>query len=431
MAYRLAGAYAGHLLHVHGLGWHYWTGTHWTADDGDAVSTRAVLVILSGAASESVLSKDKDLHSDVRRCESSAGIRGVLTIAATLIPFSHTVDDLNADPYLLNTASGTLDLRTMELRDPAPADLITMVTRGAYRPDAAGPVWKAHLEKVLPDVDVRGFLQRYVGLGVVGIVIEHVLAILTGNGRNGKGSTYGAIAFALGDYASTAEPDLFMARDRAHPTGEMDLLGKRWVVVSESDKGRRLAEATVKRLTGGDMMKARKMHRDFVEFRPSHTVALVTNHLPKVSGDDEAIWARLRIVPFDVTLPDAEQDGHFAEKLELEADAVLTWAVQGWAEYQQVKLNAPEAVTAATQKYRSESDTLAQFIAECCITGVGYSAGANELRTAYVQWCGQDEDAGTAADFRKLLEDRGHKRRRTAATMRYGGIGILDTEPES
>lgn len=249
MAYRLADSHAGQLLHVHGLGWYVWDGRRWAEDD-QGQATRAVLDVLRAALGNSL--GDRDLQQDVRRCESAAGIAGVLTIAAALEPFAATVRDLDADPYLLNCANGTLDLRTGALQPHRPADRITKITGAAYDPDAAGATWARFLDRVLPDSDVAGFLQRYAGLALCGRVLEHKLAILTGTGRNGKSVLYGALAAALGDYAGTAEPDLFMHRDGAHPTGELDLRGVRWVVVSESDRGRRLAEATVKRLTGGD-----------------------------------------------------------------------------------------------------------------------------------------------------------------------------------
>ena len=135
---------------------------------------------------------------------------------------------------------------------------------------------------MLPDEPVRAYLQRVVGVALLGKVIEHVLAILTGTGANGKGTCYKALCWALGDYASTVEPDLFMHREGAHPTGEMDLLGKRLVVVSESERDRRLAEATMKRLTGGDTIRARRMRQDFVEFEPvAHAVA---DHQPPAEG---------------------------------------------------------------------------------------------------------------------------------------------------
>jgi len=295
MAYRLAEAYAGALLYVHDIGWRSWDGTRWSADDPGAPK-RAVLDVLRTALAASL--DDKELRADVRKCESAAGVAGVLDLAAALEEFAVTVRDLDPDPYLLNVANGTLDLRTMALRPHDPADRITKVTRAAFTAESAGRRWPQFLARVLPDDEVRDFVQRVAGVGLLGVVLEHVLVILTGTGANGKGTFYKAVSHALGDYASTVEPDLFLHRQGAHPTGEMDLLGKRWVVVSETEKDRRLAEATMKRLTGGDPITARHMRQNFVTFTPSHTAILVTNHLPKVSGDDPAIWRRLRVVPF-------------------------------------------------------------------------------------------------------------------------------------
>lgn len=409
MAYRLADAYAGRLMYVAQVGWHAWDGKRW-AEDTRGATTRAVLKVLRKALAESV-GGDKALCSDVRKCESEPGIRGVLGIAAALEPFAVTVNDLDVDPYLLNCANGTLDLRTLELRPHNPDDHITKVTRAAYDPATAGRSWGAFLDRVLPDVEVREFLARYVGQGLAGRVLEHRLAILTGTGRNGKGVFYGAVGWSLGDYAVSAEPDLFMHREGAHPTGEMDLRGRRWVVVSESDAGRHLAEATVKRLTGGDRIRARRMRQDFVEFDPSHTAALVTNHLPKVTGDDPALWARLRVVPFEVVIPEAEQDPHLPEKLQLEADAVLTWAVQGWTDYQaRGGLAEPPAVAAATGQYHIDSDAVARFLADETVKDPKARVLAADLYARWERW-GYDERDAPALSKRAFgleLDRRGY-----------------------
>lgn len=364
MAYRLAASHADVLMYVHGIGWHAWNGRRWVEDD-QGQAKRAVLDVLREALAGSL--GDKDLRGDVNKCESAAGVAGVLDLAAALEPFAFTVTDLDADPYLLNVDNGTLDLRTFELRAHDPQDRITKVTRGAYTTDA-GPLWTGFLKRVLPDAEVREFLQRLTGVGLLGVVVEHVLGILTGVGRNGKGVFYGAYGHALGDYATVAEPDLFMHREGAHPTGEMDLRGVRWAVVSENDRGRRMAEATMKRLTGGDEIKARRMRQDFVRFKPSHTPILVTNHLPVVAGDDPALWARMRVVPFAVVIPAAERDTHLEERLQLEADAILSWAVAGYRDYlNRGGLAEPEAVRVATDDYRRDSDAVRRFVDECCI----------------------------------------------------------------
>lgn len=429
MAYRLAGKYAHRLMHIHGIGWFAYDGTRWV-EDTQGEATRAVLSVLRSALAESL--DDKDLRTDVRRCESASGINGVLTIASALREFAFTVNDLDSDPYLLNVANGTLDLRTGQLREHDPMDRITKVTRAAYDPEITSAEWDKFLAQVLPDQSVRGFLQRYVGVALCGRVLEHTLAILTGTGRNGKGVWYGAMGYALGDYATTAEPDLFMHRENAHPTGEMDLLGVRWVVVSESDKGRRLAEATVKRLTGGDRIRARRMRQNFVEFAPSHTAALVTNHLPKVSGDDPALWARLRVIPFQVVIQKHLQDRKLGEKLERAADAVLGWAIRGWQEYQRIGLSEPDAVVAATDAYHADADALGRFITDCCVTSPALSVHAGQLFDTWAKWAADDgTEAGSKKAFGEALDKRGFAAHKGTGGARFRrGIALRSDEEE-
>lgn len=430
MAYRLADAYGGQLVHVHGLGWQVWDGRRWVEDHrGEA--KRAVLHVLRDALARSL--NDKDIRTDVTKCESATGVAGVLDIAAALEPFAFTVADLDADPYLLNVANGTLDLRTFELRPHDPYDHITKITAGAYTTDAAGQRWTMFLERVLPDPEVRAFLQRLVGVGLLGVVVEHVLGILTGIGRNGKGVFYGALGHALGDYATVAEPDLFMHREGAHPTGEMDLRGVRWAVVSENDRGRRLADATMKRLTGGDEIKARRMRQDFVRFKPSHTPILVTNHLPVVAGDDPALWARMRVVPFAVVIPPEERDGHLEERLQLEADAILTWAVAGYRSYRdRGGLAEPAAVQVATDDYRRDSDSVRRFVEECCFVNphMHVTTGA-----AFQRWSRWQADDGaepmSSKAFGHALDRLGYPAGKGGRAGRQRrGIGLAADESE-
>jgi putative DNA primase/helicase len=425
MAYRLAESYTGRLLHVTGLGWHSWDGSRWAHDERGEVK-RAVFAELRRALADSL--DDKELRADVRKCESAAGVAGVLDLAAALKPFAAAVADLDNDAHLLNVANGTLDLHTRQLRSHQPADRITKVCRGAYRPDAEAPIWTAFLARVLPDDEVRGFLQRLVGVGLLGTVREHVLGILTGVGANGKSVLDKAIRYSLGDYACTAEPDLFMHREGAHPTGEMDLRGVRWVVVSESDKDRRLAEATMKRLTGGDTIRARRMRQDFVEFTPSHTPLLITNHLPKVSGDDAAIWRRLRVVPFNVVIPEDEQDNELDARLQLEADGILTWAVDGYRGYLERGLDEPASIREATDAYRRNSDAIGRFIAEKCHLGAMFRATTGALYAAWQRWQESDgcDPIGRGA-FGNALDSRGYPAAKPVHGKRWrNGIGLSE-----
>lgn len=434
MAHRLANAYKNRLLSVHGIGWHYWDGKRWQADDSEARVKRAAMKVIADAINETIgnpTDEAKRLRSDARKCESASGLDGMIKVAKALKPFAATVDDIDADPYVLNVANGTVDLHTGILRPHDPADRITKICNGAYLADADDPArgganWSAFLERIQPDDDMRSFTQRLTGVGLVGRIVEHILPILVGKGANGKSVFCEAIQFALGDYAITAEPDLLMHRDGVHPTGEMDLRGCRWVIVSESEKDRRLAETTVKRLTADAKVRARRMRQDFVEFKASHTLMLVTNHKPKVSGDDMAIWRRLRVVPFNVGIPKAEQDKNLGEKLQLEADAVISWAIAGLVAYWQRGLDEPKQVRFATEKYHQESDAIGRFIAERCETGPNHKVEPKRLHEAWIGWQTEDgcEPVGLKA-FNVAMEERGYASGRPSNGKRFRrGIGL-------
>jgi putative DNA primase/helicase len=315
IAERLVAEYGSRLRHVHGIGWHTWDEYRWKRDLNGAV-TRALITVVTdayGCLAELGREDQKDLLSDIHRCESASGIEGVLRLAGDLLPFAVSVDQLDADPYLLNTANGTLNLHTGHLSDPDPLDLITKQAGCGYDPDAHSERFDRFLSEILPDEHVRGFVQRVFGHALVGQVIEHLLPIFTGTGLNGKSTLVDLVGAAFGDYSIAAEPDLLVDRGAVHTTGQADLLGVRLAVCSETDAKRSLAAATVKRLTGGDPIRARRMRQDHIEFEPSHSVLMVTNFKPKVAADDPALWRRLRVVPFDVVVQ--EPDLHLKEQL--------------------------------------------------------------------------------------------------------------------
>lgn len=430
IAYLLAANYAHVLMWVHGTstGWHYYDGKRW-AEDNRGVAVQSVAALLRTCLSDSL--DDPELRKDVRRCESSAGIRGVLEIAQALPEFAHTIDDLDVDAHLLNTQSGTLDLNEMQLRPHDPRDRITKVTEAAYRPDRVSLVWQKFLETSLPDPDVRDFLQRYLGLALLGEVREHLLCLLVGTGRNGKSVCANAFGHALGDYAISVEPELFLERGSHSTTGELDLRGVRWAVVNETDEGRKLAAATLKRLVGGDAVRARALYRDHVEFIPSHTAAMLSNYLPRVSGDDEAVWARLRVVPWEVVIPPEEQDHNLGKKLKADRDAILTWIVEGWTKYDRCGgLTAPPAVLAATGAYKADQDPIGRFIAERCVTGPLVSSGAGPLYDAWVAYAAEEQtNPGSKRAFGQALEKRGHTARKGTGGARIReGIGLVFDE---
>lgn len=421
MAYRLARHHAGGLLHVYGLGWLNWTGTHW-AEDKTGAATRAVLDVLRTSHAEAFT--DDALRKDVKTCNSASGIEGVLRIAAALPEFTATVDDLDANPYLLNCANGALDLQTMQFRAHDPADRCTRITAGAYDPKTKGTTWRKFLDTSLPDQNVQGFLQRYVGQALVGRVLEQKLAILTGEGGNGKGVFYGAVGFTLGEYAFAPQNDMLLTKKHESAfDGSVELRGRRWAVFSEVDKGRQLAAATVKRLTGDDLITARQLYQKNITFRPSHTFAMIANHLPEVPDTGHGMWRRLMVVPFDVTVPADQQDEDLKLKLEAEADAILTWAVEGWCDYQERGLDAPDAVLVATGEYRHQSDQIARFLSDATFTNPTVSCTTTVLHKHFQEWArlnDVDEVPGSRT-FGEQLREHGLSQDSRRA---WKGIGV-------
>ena len=198
---------------------------------------------------------DPDPIRAAKRAESSSGVKGALTLAATEPEIAITPDRLDAHPYLLNCRNAVVDLRTGELLEHDPALLLTKVARAPYDPDAEGAVFAKFLERIQPGEGMRLFIRRLLALSLEGKVTAHILPIFYGDGANGKSTLTDAVMNALGDYADAADPDLLRARTfDAHPTGVADLFGLRLALLHESDAGHRLAEGTVKRLTGGDRL---------------------------------------------------------------------------------------------------------------------------------------------------------------------------------
>ena len=289
--------------------WLIWDGHRW-AHDTTGQAARWMKAIARRLTCDALaIENDKDRQAALnvaRRGESSAGISGALTLASTEDGIVVSPDDLDADPFLLNCPNGVIDLRTGQLLPHDPGLLLTKMTGAAYHPGAAGAAFARFLERVQPDPAMRAFLARLLGHALEGRVVSHLLPIFHGEGGNGKGTLINhAVLPALGDYADAADAGLLTARTfDAHPTGVADLCGLRLAVLHETDAGRHLAEGTVKRLTGGDRLKARRMREDFWSFDPSHTFVMLTNHKPIVTGTDEGIWRRLRLVPWDVVIPD-------------------------------------------------------------------------------------------------------------------------------
>ncbi len=299
-------------------------------------------------------------------------------------------EEMDRGPGLLNCANGTLDLKTGQLREHRHGDILTKLSPVAYNPDADCEVWERFIDQIFQsNSELILFVRRLLGYCLTGDVREQILPIFWGTGANGKSTLLNAILEMMGDDYAIAARDLLLAkRGERHPTELADLFGKRLVCCVETDQGRHLAESLVKDLTGGDRIRARRIREDFWEFSPTHKVILCTNHKPVIRGTDHAIWRRVRLIPFGVTIPAAEQDKSLPNKLHAERPGILAWCVRGCLEWQREGLGLPAVVQAATSAYRDEQDMVGTFIADCCVTGLAdYRVKAGDLFGAFVAWC--------------------------------------------
>jgi len=419
--------------------WLVWDTKRWKIDDTAEVERRAVKTVASIYA-EAANASDKDerkaIAAHAKASEARSRIEAMIALARSLPGVPLLPEALDQDVWALKTEPGTIDLRTGALRRHRRSDLISKIAPVDYDPQATAPTFERFLEKILPTEAVRGFLQRSVGYAATGSTTEEMLPILHGTGANGKTTLTGALMDALGDYAAQAPPDLLMVKKDSHPTELADLFGARFVVCMENEEGRRLAESLVKQLTGRDKIKARRMREDFWQFDPTHTVFLGTNHRPEVRGTDHAIWRRLKLVPFDVAIPEHEQDKGLPEKLRGELAGILAWIVRGCLAYQHDGLGEPEQVTQATAGYRSEMDTLAAFIDDECVRHYSAEVPASPLYNAYQDWCADNgERPETQKRFGMRLRERGFESFTFSSGAHRGrkgwrGIGLRDNRPD-
>lgn len=414
--------------------WIAWDAQRWRRDD-TGESMRRASATVRGLYAEAAACADPERRNEIvrhaKKSESHAAHRALLGLARTRTGVAVDVEELDADPWRLTVTNGTIDLRSGLLGAARREDLITQLAPCTFDPAATAPTWEAFLARIFGDTELVAYVRRAVGYALTGHTSEQKLWICYGTGANGKSTFLTAILHALGSYAKQAAPEILVERDKKdpHPTEVADLKGVRWAVCTELEQGRALAEGLVKRLTGEQILKARYMRQDFFSFRATHKLWVATNHKPQVRGTDEAIWRRLVLVPFTVTIPEAERDATLLDKLTAERAGILAWAVRGCVEWQIAGLREPEVVTAATNDFRSDSDILRGFIDHACIVAPGLSAWARELYRAYEGWCSETgEHQVTQTTFGLRLKERGlTSARGTGGAKRWHGI-TLNTE---
>lgn len=338
-----------------------------------------------------------------------------------------TVDQFDADPWVLNTPSGIVGLRSGQVRPHDQLAYITKITTVAPDPAGDTTTWLSFLDRITDgNQDLVDYLQRMVGYSLTGSTQEHSLFFLYGTGANGKTTFLNAITGLIGDYHKSAPIETFTnSKNDRHPTELAMLRGAKLVTAIETEEGRRWAESRIKQLTGGDRVSAQFMRQDFFEFTPAFKLIIAGNNKPGLRSVDEAIRRRLNLIPFVVTIPPSERDQELGEKLQAEAAGILAWMIQGCAEWQARGLAPPQVVTDATAKYLEAEDAIAAWLEDKCERDPQAFSGRSELFASWSQWATVNgEFVGGSKRFIGALEARGFAPLRKKDGRGFTGIRI-------
>ncbi len=435
-AERLHEVHGENLRHVTESGqWLVWNGCRWEPDTTGEV-VRRFIEVMRATADEAVRHPSPDaaqkLATFALNACNKARIEAGIALAKSIAGVSVSVNDLDADPWLVGTPEGAIDLRTGRPITPRREHLITKSIGASFDPLAECPTWERFIATVTGgDAELADFLQAAIGYTLTGKVSEQCLFFLYGTGQNGKGVFTETIKRLLADYGQTAPESLF-TKDR-NPAATNDvarLAGCRMAIAAELDEGAAFAESRIKALTGGDTITARLLYHEFFDFPPTHKFLISGNHKPTVKGTDHGIWRRIRLVPFTVTIPEDQKDPNLKEKLAAELSGILNWAIAGCLRWQRERLRVPQCVKAATEAYRAEEDIIGQFLDECTEKRADARTGRTDLYKAYQDWAevGGVNRPLTAKRFNRQLEERGFHWVKSRGIPVWDGICITEND---
>jgi putative DNA primase/helicase len=342
-----------------------------------------------------------------------------------------TPKEFDTPDWLLNLENGILDLKTGVLLPHDPELLLTKLAPVTFDPSAQCPQWLAFLDRIMGgNADLIAFLQRIVGYTLTGDTSAQCLFFLHGGGANGKSTFLEVIRSLMGDYAKSADFTTFLSKKNDGPRNDVAALkGARFVTAVECEEGKQLAESVVKQLSGGDVITARFLFGEFFEYQPNFKIWLAANNKPKITRDDYAIWRRIHLFPFVVTIPEAERDPILKDKLKTELPGILLWALKGCLAWQKSGLQVPKEVQAATAAYKAEMDNVEQFLGECCVINPAAKVSVSSLYSQYEGWCYDNGEIRLDKKaFGKKVFERGFtKDKGTKGYFYWHGIGLKES----
>lgn len=433
--------------------WCHWNGSGWEMADKEreVLAARAMtakmrdhaLNLLSAAERENDEKKIKEAKGflkEAKRATHASYINSMLAMARTDPRIAATWDDFDKRRELVTLDNGVLNLDTFELVPHDPSFMLTRKINAKYDPDAKEGRFTRFMEEVLPDQEVREYLQRVCGYALTGQADSRVLVQLYGPSGSGKSQFMKALFNVMGDFAKRSSDTAFQARSNGYKGPSEDLhslRGSRFAMMPELDEGFRLNVSLIKSLTGGDPLTTRKLYGQEVTWRPEFTVFMITNHLPRVAAGEDAYWNRVKPIKFGQVFVDdmgealSADDRNLGEKMAAEEpEVILNWVLEGLKSYRQRGLDAPEQIAQWRDDYRDEVDTVRQFLHEApnegrVAVGEDRAVTVRALHLAYAAWCSDNQvPALRMRKFNERMESAGFEKHKRERGITWVGIGI-------
>lgn len=429
-AERIAYEYGHVIKYINDIGWFIWDGKRWKVDTKKEIERITAKVLRSLSKSE-----DEAEAKWSRMCERRNIRMNSIKDLMPLVPGERT--DFDKHKYLLNVENGIVDLKTGKLLQHDRELGLTKITNIAFDENAKCPEWLKFLDQIfLGDQALVEYMQRLIGYSLTGDISEQIMMFLVGGGSNGKSTFINTIKDLMGDYGKQAKSDTFIKKKETGANNDIArLVGSRFVSAIESEEGEKLADSFVKQITGGEPVLARFLRQEFFEFIPEFKVFFTTNHKPIIGGLDEGIWRRVKLIPFNLSLPAHKRDKRLPEKLSLEMPGILNWAIEGCMKWQRDGLKEPKVVAEATGKYKDDMDILAPFLDEICYVDERENESimieAKELYNTYERWCFNSGERSLGnRSFYRMLETKGFgKTKGTGNKTFLTGITLNERKP--
>lgn len=411
--------------------WFVWDGMRFCPDSTGAIERLAKQTVRQIGAEASQAEDEetrKALLKHALKSEGKSELKAMVDLSRSEPGVAIMPEHLDANHWTLNTQTGVLDLKTGGIVEHDRSFLITKLAPVDFKPGATCPTWMKFLDRIQAgNRAVIDFLQRAVGYSLTGDTSEQCVFFLYGTGANGKSTFLEVIQTILGDYSQRTEFATFLAKNNETVRNDIARLkSARFVSAVEAGKGKSLAEDVIKQLTGDDTITARFLFQEYFEFLPAFKVFLATNHKPIIKGNDHAIWRRIKLIPFNVTIPEEERDKALKTRLLDELPGILNWAIQGCLEWQRNGLQEPEEVQYATKSYQAEMDTLTAFFEDRCIVNPLARVPLKELYVEYCKWAqANGEPEISQRTLNGQLAERGYQQRKGAKGLRlWLGVGL-------